>query len=416
MRPLLLACLLPCLLCPTPLAFGQDGDPEAEHEKAVEKAQTLVDKALRGVARYAKRPSAGGLDPEQAVERAIDRLGGPIEPPVEEPSSLEPGEAYGLLEAVRNSLLERLRRLAPDRHPVPPEPKRAPFRLKLYDAQALLDAVEDHKGPNVGLGTGLDASGVRDDLDVEETEGSYLDPEQLETIVVNAIGEEFWDDPASIEIGRGRLIVNQTPQVHARIAALLAELGRSHGALVELELRVYRMPARLFQALGPAVTSLSDAQEKRLRDAVAQKELTLLAAHRVVAQNGQRVHVRRGSSRSIIAAIGVDQTGTVPVIHPVVNSLNLGQVLEVRPTVDRATQQVLLDVALSICELAEPMNSMSIDGNDLDLPRLKIARTSSTSIVPLGRGALLGGMFSQGADGDTLSTVVYVRAHLISGR
>ncbi len=423
MRYPLGTCLLSCLLLSLPaaaLAQERGGQVAAEHKKTVEKAQALVNKAVSGMTRYAERSAPKALEPEDALKQAIKRLNGPIEPPVEKPRQLDPGqdpiEAFELLDTFRAVLLKRLRRLAPNRHPLPTEPKRAPFGMTLYDVQALLDPVEDHRGANVGLGSGLDSSGERELLSVEETAGSGLDPDQLEMIVTSAVGEDLWDDPASIEIERGRLIVVQTAQVHAKIAKLLDDLGPTKNDLVELELRVYRMPASLFKTLGPGSTSLSDADEKQLETAVAQKQLTLLAAHRVIAHDGQRVSVQRGSARSIVAAIGVDQTGVVPVIHPVVNSLNLGQVIEVRPTIDRESKRVLLDVALSLCELAEPIDAVTIDGNELDLPRLKIARTSSTALVPLGRGALLGGMFSQGGGDDALSTVIYVRAHLIQGR
>ena len=53
-----------------------------------------------------------------------------------------------------------------------------------------------------------------------EVSGYNIDPDQIETIVVNAIGEDAWDDPASIEINNGYMIVHQTVVRHARTATM----------------------------------------------------------------------------------------------------------------------------------------------------------------------------------------------------
>jgi len=53
---------------------------------------------------------------------------------------------------------------------------------------------------------------------------AWLESDMIQEIVQNGIGEDFWDEPASIRVHRGQLIVRQTRAQHERIAEVLAKL------------------------------------------------------------------------------------------------------------------------------------------------------------------------------------------------
>jgi hypothetical protein len=218
----------------------------------------------------------------------------------------------------------------------------------------------------------------------------------------------------SIEYSSGRLITRLQPEAQRRVTALLAALRRDRGGLVDLEVRVYRVTAAVFAQVRDQAHALGDAAEAILK---AGDGVTLLASHHVLAHDGQRVHVWRGRSRSYVADIGVDQTGVVPVLNPEVAVINEGLVVEARPIVDRARGTVLLDVALSLTRVTDPIEVKEIEDLEVELPLMQLARTTSTGAVPLGKGALLGGTLDTGAEADDAVTcLVYVRPRLIQGK
>ncbi|MCO5165302.1 MAG: hypothetical protein M9894_02905 [Planctomycetes bacterium] len=329
----------------------------------------------------------------------------------------EPRAARGELAGLREAIAARLRALAPERHAAADEdedddPGTAPRpTLRMLDVQDLLVVPVDHVAPNTGLGAGLDRSGAFD-AEGEETPGVGLEAHMLVELVTDAAGPLADDD--SIEVRGGRLIARLRPAAAARVDALLATLRQGREGLVDLEVRVYELDAAAYAALRDQ-GALSDEAEARL--AKGGDGVTLLATHHVTAHDGQRVHVWRGRSRSYLADVEVNQTGVVPVLNPVVAVINEGLVVEARPVVDRARGLALIDVSLTLSRVADPVPTAKVVDLELELPRLRIARTSASSIVPLGRGALLGGVVRTGAEPeDALTCVVYVRPRLIAGK
>lgn len=65
---------------------------------------------------------------------------------------------------------------------------------------------------------------VLDLIPVGELLGDGLDQQELVELVINAVGDERWELPASIDAVGACLLVRQTPEVHARIRELLAGL------------------------------------------------------------------------------------------------------------------------------------------------------------------------------------------------
>ncbi|MBX3472631.1 MAG: hypothetical protein KF878_37745 [Planctomycetes bacterium] len=403
-----------------PAAAQDDELPEeAALRQALAGAQARYEEAMRLVEAYGRGAPVG-----DAAARAagLERLHTPVTPGRARrrapPPPFQPWAARDELVALREAVAARLRALAPERHPPvddddPEDDASAPrATLRLIDVQDLLVTPEDHVAPNTGLGAGLDASGAFDAAG-ERTSGVGLEGDKLVELALDAAGRLASDE--ALELRGGRLMARLRPATAARVTHLLAELRRGRGGLIDLEVRVYELGAAAYEALREEAAALGDAAEARL--AAGGDGVRLLASHHVTAHDGQRVHVWRGRSRSYLADIEVNQTGVVPVLNPVVAVINEGLVVEARPTVDRARGVAVVDVSLSLSRVADPVPTTKVVDLELELPRLRIARTTATGAVPLGRGALLGGVLRTGAEPEeALTCVVYVRPRLIAGQ
>jgi hypothetical protein len=421
--------LLPAaLLAAAPsLLFAQDPHPaEVAAESAREAAKVATESALADLEAYGRDAPQPAPTPKELRRRALDRLTSYTPPRrvrARLPKPFYPEERAEELEAFREAILDRLRTLDPERFAEPDEEpwrKPAPLVFKMLDVQDLVYTPSDHVAPPVGLtvtqsgGGGGGASGVISFHDADETTGVGISPDTLIELIETELGED--SERGSVEYSGGRLILRKTAAEVARVRALLARLSQERGGLVDLEVRIYRMPPEVFTRLRGRATALDDAGEAALAQAVTDGQAELLSSHRVIAHDGQRVHVRRGGSRSLVSDIEVNQTGVVPVLCPVVNVVNEGLVVEMRPIVDRKRGLVLLDAALSLSTLGSDVEGRTIQGIALELPSMEIARSGTSACVPLGRGALLGGVFRMDAPGKSPTSVVYVRPKLVRAR
>ncbi len=139
-----------------------------------------------------------------------------------------------------------------------PEEARGDYLLDIYDVQDLLARIPDFPGDRIkvagdsssGGGGGGGAGGGFTFEDEEDGEGSVIDPDQLEQIITNSVGEDNWDDPATIEIHRGQVIINQTREMHAQIRHVLENLRRNTGLFVQVETRFVRMTDDFLRDIG----------------------------------------------------------------------------------------------------------------------------------------------------------------------
>ena len=126
-----------------------------------------------------------------------------------------------------------------------PEEARGEYYLEIYTVGDLLSRIPDFPGDKIrirsdggggGGGAGAGGGGSFSFDDTEESEGSVLEPDKLKEIVEGAVGE-VWDEPASVEVHRGQMIVNQTREIHAQIKRVLQNLRRNTGLFVQVEAR-----------------------------------------------------------------------------------------------------------------------------------------------------------------------------------
>ncbi len=137
-----------------------------------------------------------------------------------------------------------------------PEEARGDCYLDIYDVQDILSRVPDFPGDRIkvaGDSSGGSSSGAGGGFtfeDEEEGEGVVIDPDQLEQIITNSVGEDNWEEPASIEIHRGQVIINQTRPIHAQIRHVLDNLRRNTGMFVQVETRFVRMTDDFLRDIG----------------------------------------------------------------------------------------------------------------------------------------------------------------------
>ncbi|HBP23669.1 MAG TPA: hypothetical protein DEA08_38565 [Planctomycetes bacterium] len=140
------------------------------------------------------------------------------------------------------------------------EDARGEFVLDIYDVQDLLSQIPDFPGDRIrvtgnnggggGGGGGGGQGGGFSFEEEEEGEGRVLEPDKLEEIITNSVGEDNWDEPASIEIHRGQLIVNQTRDLHREVREVLKNLRRNTGMFVQVETRFVRMTDDFLRDIG----------------------------------------------------------------------------------------------------------------------------------------------------------------------
>ncbi|HYE99902.1 MAG TPA: hypothetical protein VEJ18_13370 [Planctomycetota bacterium] len=108
---------------------------------------------------------------------------------------------------------------------VPEEELRDSVVLRVYDVRSLTAKLQDHPGPKVELATGKTHVDVVFHLEEPRPlmEGDFL----VDLVRANTGGRSWDGDSAEIRMADGRLIVSQTPAVHAEIEQFLRKVGRA---------------------------------------------------------------------------------------------------------------------------------------------------------------------------------------------
>ncbi|MEZ0227682.1 MAG: hypothetical protein ACAI25_03600 [Planctomycetota bacterium] len=402
----------------------------------------------------------------------------------------------------------------------PKDEAKGEYGLDIYDVQDILSSIPDFPGPRIriqaprgGGGGGRAAGGGQFtfDDDATETESQVLDADKLEQLVKNSTGaDEVWGDPASYELHRGQIIINQTREVHDKIRVVLQNLRRNVGLFVQVEARFvlihndflqdigidYRglgasdqganpplpiwgsrvnmdpnipgheatkrggddvgffqkiRPGRLgpvfggipffgSSALGGRLQNILDGGDAYFRgdrlngpsitsgnslkglvyqatfldpfqiNAIVKASMErlkqkIVTAPVVVAANRQRVHISVVTQRAYIADYELNSGGTglaiAEVASPIIQTMQEGVVLDVRPTISSDRKYVTLDLRPALAELANgdftkiPVNlgtttAAAINVN-IELPTVKLQEAYTSVTVPDGGTCLVGG-------------------------
>lgn len=307
------------------------------------------------------------------------------------------------------------------------------FSFAQYDVRHLLQRPPDRVAPSLWVPS--EAAGFRAARggggagafcfdSCEADAGAALEPDELEQLAVRAVGEDAWDDPASIEVHRGFLLVRQTLLGHARIRRLLDDLARPATRAVQLDVGFYHLPAPLERDLREAALAaggvLDPALLARLDGAVRAGAARLTGSATLSALSEQRVYLHQGDERAYVADYERSSGGTGMVTEtvpdPIVEVLRAGLALEVRPTVvdaDAGGPRVALDVRFARSTPLTFVDRQTPWGV-LTTPRVSMDSVRTSAQVPAGAGVLV--FAARGTEDDGTSDVVIVVRPRVVGR
>jgi len=122
--------------------------------------------------------------------------------------------------------------------------------LQMYEVRDLIRPVRDFPGREINI----TPSGGVPESDEEATEREFLviSEESLDEMIRNNVAPESWDaDPAnSLRISNGTMVVNQTPEVHEKIAKLLEDLREATGIMVDIQARFLKVEDNFLEDIG----------------------------------------------------------------------------------------------------------------------------------------------------------------------
>jgi type II secretory pathway component GspD/PulD (secretin) len=115
----------------------------------------------------------------------------------------------------------------------------------------------------------------------------------------------------------------------------------------------------------------------------------------VTAFNTQISHSLVIDQSAYIADAEVNQTGVVPVINPVIEILNAGSILQVRPTVSHDRKYVILEIEPTLAvQLPSRFKTLTLGLTNLNVefPVLSVTNIKTTVTIPDGGTVLVGGL------------------------
>lgn len=284
------------------------------------------------------------------------------------------------------------------------------YELRLFDVRALLVRPIDRPAPSLtipsrsagyrtasGAPKGKAGAGSLS-FEEAESEGSVLEPDKLEELIQNSIGEDRWDDPASIEIHRGALMINQTQAALAQTAKLLATLKARQLQSMQLEVGFYALSPAILNTLQESALKsdgvLSTAALALLDKAVGTKQATLIRSAMLTALNQQRVYLHQGSERAYVSEFVQSSGGTgtsiATVADPIIKTLRSGLALDMRPTLieRKSGRQIALDVRFVQTKLLGSLRRATPWGA-IDTPRVSVDSVRTSAKVTPGQGMLV---------------------------
>jgi hypothetical protein len=345
--------------------------------------------------------------------------------------------------------------------------------LVTYGIQDLIHPIPDYPGSdiNVSPSDGI----VPPDEDLPEREYNVVDTALLEDLIRNNIAIESWENEANgIRINdNGIMVVNQTPEVHAMINALLEDLREATGIMVDIHARFMKVednfledigidfrglgapgagtasnfndfgdsasvndlgdaPGRdntlgafldegadgdvkarvedlydtqlgsdSFQASGGLSfqwTLISDMQLELILRAISKSErIELVTAPRITVHNTSRANLSVLNQVAYIKDFDVEIAQAASIADPIVEVIQDGVILDVRPVVSADRRFVTLELRPTIALLKRPIEERvttlgSQNSVTIMLPEVEIQRVRTSVPLPDGGTVLLGGM------------------------
>jgi hypothetical protein len=302
--------------------------------------------------------------------------------------------------------------------------------LVQYDVRPILIGTVDWPAPSLAIpspGAGFRTHGAHGGGgtfcfdDAAEGPPGPLDPDKVQEIVTNSVGEEQWEEPRSIEVHRGWLFVRQTAVGHARVRHVLDDLVRRAQRAVQLEVGFYGLTPELQAELEEAALAqngvLVPAALARLDQAVAGGTARLASCALLSALDGQRVYLHQGQERSYVANFELSSGGTGQVVDtvadPMIKVLRAGLTLDVRTTLVARDEGAVaaLDVRFARARPLEVTRRTTAWGL-IETPQVTSDAVRTSAQVPTGAGMLV--FSARGtADDGTSDVAIVVRPRLV---
>jgi hypothetical protein len=182
-----------------------------------------------------------------------------------------------------------------------------------------------------------------------------------------------WDNSgAECSIFRGSLIVRNTEEIQKAVTDLLKavratnEVGRS----VTIDATWLVLTPQQLETVRQLSAAKGDASSTDTRKSFNELALQATAIHgHLSCLNGQQVHLATGR-RQVIASGGTPTVGVGAVGYaPIVSVLNVGAVLQVRPSLSADSGKVLVDLGSVVTQWKEPaapiqISSQAVAGTD----------------------------------------------------
>jgi hypothetical protein len=222
-----------------------------------------------------------------------------------------------------------------------------------------------------------------------------IEPDKLEQIVKNSLGaDSAWGDPASYDLHRGEVIINQTPGEIAGIGSLMSFLRRDRVGNVELEAEWLRLEDGLVTELTRAGGSLSKEDLVRLDAlAAAGERASRVASGFVVAQRGDLAVIQGAIERSYVSTFETSSGGTNAVCEvvtvPIVGISREGVTLEALGHGDALAGEgaLSLDARVALGRITD-MAKGHTPGGTVTVPVMDEAHAAFNGLMP-GGGLLL---------------------------
>lgn len=346
-----------------------------------------------------------------------------------------------------------------------------PINYKVHD---LINPIPDFPGRDINISP---SGGLfPPDEDTEERETNVLASDLLEDLIRNTISPESWDLDANNSIritDTGAMVVNQTPEVQAKIASLLEDLREATGIMVDIQAQFMKVQDNFLEDIGvdfkglgqpglgsngndmndfgdPSISSdlagspgsdntvgaffdegedgsvrtrvehlygsqlgtddfrgsggfsfqwtfLNDLELEVILRAVQKSErIELVTAPRILVHNAARANLSVLNQVAYVADFDVEIAQAASIADPIVQVIQDGVVLDVRPVVSADRRFINLQLRPTIAHLTRPIEQRattlgSSNSVTIELPEVEIQRVRTSVPMPDGATVMLGG-------------------------
>ncbi len=214
--------------------------------------------------------------------------------------------------------------------------------------------------------------------------GTSLDSgTNLAALVRTFLGTDSWDNERnSIELVDGKLTVVQTPDVLAQTATLLTALLERRARQFDVAWAL--VPPAALDAAAAAAGAPADATSypPELLDRAVAAAGDGAWTWRTTVEEGEVAATRPERRRAALRDYGVNQTGVIPVINPLISEVDNGPGIWVRVMSTPRAERLLLGFSLAHDIAGEAAPPRKMMRGDLELPETGIVAAASTLLVP----------------------------------